>query len=50
MTGLQRHLYGSAPIPSAWDGNALAQALGRHATAAPPRRRHAGPALPPLNP
>ncbi|MEM5277722.1 BatD family protein [Cupriavidus taiwanensis] len=50
VTGLQRHLYGSAPIPSAWDGNALAQALGRHATAAPPRRRHAGPALPPLNP
>ncbi|SPR96515.1 BatD family protein [Cupriavidus taiwanensis] len=50
VTGLQRHLYGAAPDPSAWDGNPLAQALGRHASPAPPRRPHAPPALPPLNP
>ncbi|SPA24647.1 conserved hypothetical protein; putative exported protein [Cupriavidus taiwanensis] len=50
VTGLQRHLYGAVPVPSAWDGNPLAQALGRHARPAPPRRRHAAPALPPLNP
>ncbi|MCO4864485.1 hypothetical protein MKD38_22620 [Cupriavidus sp. WGlv3] len=50
VTGLQRHLYGAAPVPSAWDGNPLAQALGRHARPAPVRRRRAEPALPPLNP
>ncbi|SPA15197.1 conserved hypothetical protein; putative exported protein [Cupriavidus taiwanensis] len=50
VTGLQRHLYGAAPAPSAWDGNPLAQALGRHARPTPPRRRQARPALPPLNP
>nr|WP_236901263.1 BatD family protein [Cupriavidus necator] len=50
VTGLQRHLYGPAPAPAAWDGRPLVQALGRHAIAAPPRRRHARPALPPLNP
>ncbi|UDM49026.1 BatD family protein [Cupriavidus sp. MP-37] len=50
VTGLQRHLYGAAPARSAWDGNPLAQALGRHARPTPPRRRRARPALPPLNP
>ncbi|SOZ34746.1 BatD family protein [Cupriavidus neocaledonicus] len=50
VTGLQRHLYGAAPVPSAWDGNPLAQALGRHARPAPRRPRQAAPALPPLNP
>ncbi|RAS01247.1 BatD family protein [Cupriavidus alkaliphilus] len=50
VTGLQRHLYGAAPAPSAWDGNPLAQALGRHARPTPPRRHRTPPALPPLNP
>ncbi|MDQ0144024.1 BatD family protein [Cupriavidus necator] len=50
VTGLQRHLYGAAPGPAAWDGGPLVQALGRHASAPRPRRRHAEPALPPLNP
>lgn len=46
VTGLQRHLYGAAPVPSAWDGNPLAQALARHARPTP-RPRPARPALPP---
>ncbi|CAM3179404.1 BatD family protein [Cupriavidus taiwanensis] len=50
VTGLQRHLYGAAPVPSAWDGNPLAQALGRYATPAPRRGHQPAPALPPLNP
>ncbi|WP_454710684.1 BatD family protein [Cupriavidus nantongensis] len=50
VASLQRHLYGPTPPSAAWDGNPLAQALARHARAAPQRRRHAGPALPPLNP
>ncbi|MBB3011318.1 BatD family protein [Cupriavidus alkaliphilus] len=50
ITGLQRHLYGAAPAPSAWDGNPLAQALGRHARPAPRHRHRAASALPPLNP
>ncbi|SCB32272.1 BatD family protein [Cupriavidus alkaliphilus] len=50
VTGLQRYLYGAAPAPSAWDGNPLAQALGRHARPAPRRRHRVASALPPLNP
>jgi hypothetical protein len=51
MTSLQRHLYGATPVPVGWDGNPLARALRRHASAVPKRRRRqAAPALPALNP
>jgi hypothetical protein len=51
VISLQRHLYGATPVPGGWDGNPLAQALRRHASAVPARRRRqAAPALPALNP